>query len=175
MAQIRRSAVRGRIAKGESAKSAKSVPRRGPLPPPEHITDPTAPRSVVDYALQRAADVNRLRRGGMLSRDFCDPDPYLLKAAKFHGEDSARNCPACGEKSLKELHYVYGDELGPYAGRIRKSDELRPMCHQFGEFRVYQVEVCLYCGWNYLIKAFSLGDGTPRRAVPSIPSSDLLD
>ena len=172
MAQMRRPAVRGRIARGES--TTKPTPR-GPVPPPEPIKDPTSPRSVVDYALQRATDVKRFHKGGMLTSDFCDPDPYLLKAARFHGEQCTRSCPACKHDSLKELHYIYGDELGPYAGRIRKSDELAPMCRQFGEFRVYQVEVCVDCGWNYLVKAFSLGDGTPRRAVPSIRADDLLD
>lgn len=176
MPQMRRPAVRGRIARGESSsQSGSQSSRKGPLPPPEPVADPTSPRSVVDYALQRAADIRRFHKGGMLTSDFCDPDPYLLKAAAFHGEPSARTCPACSHDSLKELHYIYGDELGPYAGRIRKSDELAPMCRSFGEFRVYQVEVCVDCGWNYLIKAFTLGDGTPRRAVPSIHADDLVD
>ena len=74
-----------------------------------------------------------------------------------------------------DLHYIYGDELGPYAGRIRKAEELTPMCSKFGEFRVYVVEVCPDCHWNYLIRAFSLGDGTPRRAVPAFKADDLLD
>ena len=74
-----------------------------------------------------------------------------------------------------ELHYIYGDELGPYAGRIRKASELPSMCSKFGEFRVYVVEVCPDCHWNYLIRAFSLGDGSPRRAVPAISAEDLLD
>lgn len=172
MAQMRRPSIRGRVARGESAKNGAS---RGPLPPPEDIADPTAPRSVVDYALQRSADIKRLHKGGMLTSDFCDPDPYLLKAAKFHGEGAAKACPACATDSLRELHYVYGDELGPYAGRIRKKEELVRMCDQFGEFRVYRVEVCLDCGWNYLIRAYSLGDGTPRRAVSSKQADDLLD
>ena len=172
MAQMRRPGVRGRIARGESAKN---VSKRGPIPPSEPVDDPTKPRSVVDYSLQRSADITRLHRGGLLTSDFCDADPYLLKAAKFHGEDAHRSCPACSRKGLRELRYVYGDELGPYAGRIRTADELPRMCSTFGEFKVYVVEVCLECHWNYMIKAFTLGDGTPRRAVPSIKADDLLD
>ena len=38
--------------------------------------------------------------------------------------------------------YVYGDELGPYSGRIRKGEELPAMAFQFGAFSVYVVEVC---------------------------------
>jgi hypothetical protein len=116
-----------------------------------------------------------LHRGGALTSDYCEADPYLLKAAKFHGEQAKDNCPACKSKHLVDLHYIYGDELGPYAGRIRKAEELPAMCSKFGEFRVYVVEVCPDCHWNYLIRAFSLGDGTPRRAVPSFKGDDLLD
>jgi hypothetical protein len=130
---------------------------------------------VVDYGLSRAADITKLHRGGALTSDYCEADPYLLKAAKFHGEQAKDNCPACKGKHLVNLHYIYGDELGPYAGRIRKAEELPPMCSTFGEFRVYVVEVCPDCHWNYLIRAFSLGDGTPRRAVPSFKGDDLLD
>jgi hypothetical protein len=130
---------------------------------------------VVDYGLSRAADITKLHRGGALTSDYCEADPYLLKAAKFHGEQAKENCPACKGKHLVNLHYIYGDELGPYAGRIRKAEELPPMCSTFGEFRVYVVEVCPDCHWNYLTRAFSLGDGTPRRAVPSFKGDDLLD
>jgi hypothetical protein len=37
------------------------------------------------------------------------------------------------------------------------------MQSEFGEFRVYQVEICQDCGWNHLIKSFSLGDGKIRK------------
>lgn len=172
MAQMRRESVRGRVARGDSSKK---IPKRGPLPSPEPVSDPKKPRNVVDYGLSRAADITNLHRGGALSSDFCEADPYLLKAAKFHGEKATGNCPACKGKKLVELNYIYGDELGPYAGRIRKASELPGMCNKFGEFHVYVVEVCPDCHWNYLLRKFSLGDGTPRRAVPSIPAEDLLD
>lgn len=172
MAQMRKQGVRGRVARGESTNKP---PKRGPIPAPQPVSDPEKPRHVVDYGLYRAADVTKLHRGGALTSDFCEADPYLLKAAKFHGERAKANCPACKSKQLVDLHYVYGDELGPYAGRIRKAEELPPMCSKFGEFRVYVVEVCPDCHWNYLIRAFSLGDGTPRRAVPAFKGDDLLD
>jgi hypothetical protein len=69
--------------------------------------------------------------------------------------------------------YVYGDELGPYSGRIRSTDELAPMCRQFGAFSVYVVEVCQRCHWNFLLTTYVLGDGVPRRALPT--PRDLLD
>ena len=95
MAQMRRESVRGRVARGDSSKK---IPKRGPLPSPEPVSDPKKPRNVVDYGLSRAADITNLHRGGALSSDFCEADPYLLKAAKFHGEKATGNCPACKGK-----------------------------------------------------------------------------
>ena len=43
---------------------------------------------------------------------------------------------------------------------------LAPMARmqsEFGEFRVYVVEVCLGCGWNHLSASYLLGDGRDRK------------
>jgi hypothetical protein len=107
-----------------------------------------------------------------LSSDFCDADLYLLKAAKFHGEATNDDCPACHSPALVTLNYVYGDELGPYSGRIRETDQLPSLAHRFGDVGVYVVEVCPDCHWNYLLRTFRIGDGVPRRALPQHPDLD---
>ncbi len=117
MAAPRKSAIRGTIARGESAKSrTRSAPKD--LPPPEPVAQPDRPRGVVDHGLQRRAALLRLFNGGGLSSDLCDADPYLLKAARFHGEPAGHACPACRDDGLVTVTYVYGDELGPYSGRL---------------------------------------------------------
>lgn len=123
--------------------------------------------------LQRRAALRRLFSGGMLDSDLCDADPYLLKAARFHGEPASGSCPACRDEGLVTVTYVYGDELGPYSGRIRQTDELAEMAFSFGSFSVYVVEVCGQCHWNFLLTTYVLGDGVPRPA-PRTPR-DLLD
>lgn len=115
----------------------------------------------------------RLFGGGGLSSDFCDADPYLLKAARHHGEKAEAPCPACRDAGLVTVTYVYGDELGPYSGRIRATSELAAMASQFGRFTVYVVEVCQRCQWNFLLTTYVLGDGVPRRALRA--PRDLLD
>lgn len=119
-------------------------------------------RAVIDYALQRRAALADLRRGRAFTTDLCDADPYLLRAAEHHGVPAGRACPICRSKELAELSYVFGDELGPYQGRIRAPRELDVMAGEYGEFRVYVVEVCPDCAWNYLTTTFIMGDGTPR-------------
>jgi hypothetical protein len=119
-------------------------------------------RAYVDYSLQRRATLAALFHGGALTTDVCDADPYLLRAAKFHGEPTDRICPVCRKETLTHVTYVFGDELGPYSGRIKATNELEPMAREHGEFRVYVVEVCQGCAWNYLNVSFVLGDGVPR-------------
>lgn len=119
-------------------------------------------RAVIDYSLQRRATLNALYRGGTSTTEVCDADPYLLLAAKHHGLPTERQCPVCRRTLLTELNYVYGDELGPYQGRIRAPRELDAMALEHGEFRVYRVEVCQECSWNHLISTYLMGDGTPR-------------
>ena len=171
MAAPRKTAIRGTIARGQSA-----TPRRasqGPLPPAEPVAHPERPRGVVDHALERRAALIRLFNGGQLTSDLCDADPYLLRAAKHHGELATGPCPACRDAGLMTVTCVYGDELGPYSGRIRATDELPAMSHKFGSFSVYVVEVCQRCHWNFLLTTYVLGDGVPRRALPT--PRDLLD
>lgn len=173
MAVPRRSGVRGSIVRGASggggaARSSTSGPAIR-----EPVADPSVPRSVVNFGLQRRAALHRLFNGGALSSDLCDADTYLLRAAKHHGENAGTPCPACRAEGLVTVTYVYGDQLGPYSGRIRKADELPAMSAQFGEFKVYVVEVCQRCSWNFLATTYVLGDGVPRRALPK--SRDLLD
>lgn len=126
---------------------------------------PWSQRAVIDYALQRRATLADLQRGHAFTSDLCDADPYLLRAAENHGVPAGRPCPVCRGERLTELSYVFGDELGPYQGRIRAPRELDLMAREFGEFRVYVVEVCRGCSWNYLTTTYVLGDGTPRRPL----------
>ena len=118
-------------------------------------------RSYIDYSLDKRATLLALFRGAV---DACDADPYLMRAAKFHGEKVKRNCPVCKKLSLVELRYTFGDQLGQYSGRIKTPEELAAMESEFGEFRVYIVEVCRDCSWNHLCASFVLGDGVERKA-----------
>ena len=121
-------------------------------------------RSVIDYSLQRRALLANLRNGGATTvHDVCDADPYLLRAAKHHGEPTGKQCPICRKEPLLHLRYTFGDELGQYSGRIKNGTELEKMAREHGEFAVYVVEVCQGCGWNHLVESYVLGDGVPRR------------
>lgn len=128
-------------------------------------------RSVVDYGLARRATLASVLAGHTTVADVCDAHPYLLRAAKFHGEATEVACPICRKTKLTHVTYVYGDELGPYAGRVKQGPELAEMASEYGEFRVYVVEVCQSCAWNHLASSYVLGTGEPpARRTPGRPA-----
>lgn len=120
---------------------------------------------MIDYSLARRAALTALATGGSTPLDVCDAHPYLLRAARFHGELTARTCPVCRRQHLTHVTYVYGDELGEYSGRVKTRAELAVMAREHAEFRVYVVEVCQSCRWNHLTTSYVLGDGVPRRGT----------
>jgi hypothetical protein len=118
-------------------------------------------RGFIDYSLDKRATLLALFRGVV---DACDADPYLIRAAKYHGEKTERKCPVCKKDGLVELRYTFGDQLGQFSGRIKNAKELAEMEQEFGEFSVYVVEVCRKCSWNHLCSTYLLGDGRERKA-----------
>ncbi|MFF5262544.1 DUF5318 family protein [Actinomadura viridis] len=122
------------------------------------------PRLVVDYCLAKRAVLAGLRSGHLSRDDACDAHPYLLRAARYHGEPTERRCPVCRKRQLTHVTYVYGDELGRYAGRVKVTAELADMAQEYGEFRVFVVEVCQGCAWNHLTVSYVLGHGDEPRS-----------
>ena len=114
-------------------------------------------RSVVDYALQRRALLADVHAGRVGLIQACDASPYLLRAAKYHGEVTELSCPICRRERLTRVHYIYGDRLGTLSGQAKTERELISMDGRASEFNVYEVEVCRSCSWNHLIASYVLG------------------
>jgi hypothetical protein len=134
-------------------------------------------RDPIDYSLKRRATLIALFQGNASAMEACDADPYLRRAAKYHGEATKRPCPVCKKSKMVELRYAFGDQLGQYSGRIKSLTELGEMQIEFGEFRVYTVEICQECGWNHLIYSYLLGDGRlrkPPRKVRTVEDDDWV-
>jgi Family of unknown function (DUF5318) len=121
------------------------------------------PRSVIDYTLARRATLADLFAGRVSPLDVCDAHPYLLRAAKYHGEPTKKRCPVCrGHDPLSHVTYTYGDELGESSGRVRATKDLPALDGRYSELRVYVVEVCPSCSWNHLVLSYVIGTGEPR-------------
>jgi hypothetical protein len=119
-------------------------------------------RDVVDYGLARRAALGDLFAGRASTMDVCDVHPYLLRAAKYHGEPTTDPCPVCRRGPLIHVTYTYGDVFKDTNGRVRATGELRAMEREHAEFTVYVVEVCRDCAWNHLVTSYVLGTNGAR-------------
>lgn len=116
-------------------------------------------RQVVDYALQRRALLAEVYSGRAGVTEVCDASPYLMRAAKFHGQVGDTTCPVCRKERLTLVSWVYGDALKHASGSARTPEELSRMAAAYEEFSVYVVEVCRTCSWNHLVQSYVLGTG----------------
>ena len=71
---------------------------------------------MVDYALQRRALLAGVHSGRVGVAEVCDASPYLLRAARFHGEPSEQTCPVCRKERLTLVSWIFGDALKHAAG-----------------------------------------------------------
>jgi hypothetical protein len=112
---------------------------------------------VVDYALQRRSLLAAVYAGRVGVAEVCDANPYLLRAAKFHGQHTDAVCPICRKEQLIVVSWVYGDHLGQVSGSARTQEELLRLAAANTEFSVHAVEVCRTCHWNHLVQSYVLG------------------
>jgi hypothetical protein len=116
-------------------------------------------RQVVDYALQRRSLLADVHAGRVGVTDVCDAGPYLLRAARFHGEATDQTCPVCRKERLTLVSWIFGDALRQAAGTARRPDELEQLAARYDDFSVHVVEVCRSCRWNHLVLSYVLGTG----------------
>lgn len=116
-----------------------------------------ASRQVVDYSLRRRALLRDVYSGRVGTYEVCDASPYLLSAARFHGDPTEERCPVCRRENLVHVNYIYGDELKQSAGQARSKAELPVLAMSVREAQVYVVEVCRGCHWNHLVEQFLIG------------------
>ncbi|MET4427413.1 hypothetical protein ABIA65_000695 [Mycolicibacterium sp. 624] len=120
-------------------------------------------RQVVDYALRRRSLLAEVYSGRTGVSEVCDANPYLVRAAKYHGRQSSVTCPICRKEQLTLVSWVFGDHLGAVSGSARNTEELVMLAARFDEFAVHVVEVCRTCSWNHLVKSYVLGAPRPPK------------
>ncbi|HVE64594.1 MAG TPA: DUF5318 family protein [Mycobacteriales bacterium] len=122
-------------------------------------------RSAIDYALAKRAALADLFAGRTSAAEVCDAHPYLLRAAKYHGEPTDKTCPVCkGADPLTHVTYVYGDDLKQSSGQARSAADLSALAAAHDDLAVYVVEVCRRCGWNHLDTSYLLSRAGPPSA-----------
>lgn len=122
-------------------------------------------RQVVDYALRRRSLLAEVYSGRTGVTEVCDANPYLLRAAKYHGKTSSVMCPICRKEQLTLVSWVFGEHLGAVSGSARSAEELVLLATRYDEFAVHVVEVCRTCSWNHLVKSYVLGTARPKNGT----------
>jgi hypothetical protein len=120
-------------------------------------------RDVVDHALQRRAVLADLYAGRVSAMEVCDASPYLGSAATKLGVQTDRTCPVCRKAALHEVMWVYGEAIGDADGTARSLAGVTRLAAERPDFAVYEIEVCLGCDWNHLVRSWRTG--TPGTAV----------
>lgn len=115
-------------------------------------------QGLVDYTLAKRSLIERFKRGSLDRLDLCDAHPDLIRAAKNIGTQVQGACPICASTALRQVRYVYGDNLKQLSGRVVYPNgwELE-LSDRFEEFRCYVVEVCVECSWNHLAACYLMG------------------
>ncbi len=112
---------------------------------------------IVDYTLAKQDVIRRYRTGRLQRSEICDAHPELIRAASSVGVDVRERCPICKERSLKRVSYAFGSSLRRYNGRLCTPERMEILAKKHDEFVCYEVEVCIDCYWNHLVKSFVTG------------------
>ncbi|HLF70208.1 MAG TPA: DUF5318 family protein [Actinomycetota bacterium] len=115
-------------------------------------------QGLTDFRLARRAVIEGFKRGSLDRNEICDANPELLRAAKNIGKACDRPCPICGQDALRQVRYVYGDDLKQLSGRpVYPEGWADQLAAEHDEFRCYSVEVCVECSWNHLAACYLMG------------------
>lgn len=120
------------------------------------------PDAAVDYRLARAATLRAWRSGQLGRHEVCDAQRELQRNAEFCGQPTGRSCPVCDSEGLVseglvEVTYVFGSRLPKHGRCITTRAEMQRLQHRVSVSTGYVVEVCTVCGWNHLVRRFTLG------------------
>lgn len=126
-------------------------------------------QGTIDYSLAKRSVLRDFRRGLLGRHDLCDAHPELMRAARNIGKPLARPCPVCSRDHLRQVAYVYGDELRHLSGRVAYPDGwVGELSQTHEEFRCYCIEVCVSCSWNHLDFCYLMG----RRFMGEAPGAE---
>ncbi|MCY3645277.1 MAG: DUF5318 family protein [Acidimicrobiaceae bacterium] len=132
--------------------------------------------AAVDYRLARAATLRAWRSGQLGRHEVCDAQRELQRNAEFCGQPTGRSCPVCDSEgavggleaerpvsaanksgNLVEVTYVFGSRLPKHGRCVTTRAEMQRLQHRVSVSTGYVVEVCTVCGWNHLVRRFTLG------------------
>lgn len=123
----------------------------------EMVSSDGSAAAAVDYRLARAATLRAWKSGQLARHEVCDAQRELHRNAEFCGQPTGRKCPVCKAAGLVEVTYVFGSRLPKHGRCVTTGAEMRRLQHRISVSTGYVVEVCTDCGWNHLVRRYTLG------------------
>jgi hypothetical protein len=110
----------------------------------------------VDYRLARQNALHAFKAGDLSRAEVCDAQTELLRNAEHCGPSIDEPCPVCNESRMHAVTYVFGARL-PSGGRcITSRAEMLRLARRKAEYVAYEVEVCIDCRWNHLLRSYPI-------------------
>jgi len=131
---------------------------------PDRIADPVLlPEAAADYDVVRRA-IAHIRGNWRTQPEIADiAEAAGVSTTELH-HLFRRWAGLTPKDFLQALTLDHARALATFAAaRPATRAELEEMAHEFGEFKVVVVEVCLHCSWNHMIASYLLGDGVKRK------------
>ncbi len=108
--------------------------------------------ALVDYSLIRKTTLDRFKQGKILRSDICDAQTELMRVAKNYGIELKQSCPICNNYQLVYVTYAFGNKIVKSGICITEGSEIYDLTKKTNELFLYDIEVCLGCRWNHLMK-----------------------
>ena len=122
-----------------------------------NVTPGESAAATVDYRLARAATLRAWKSGQLGRHEVCDAQRELHRNAEFCGQPTGHPCPVCTNAGLVEVTYVFGSRLPKHGRCVTTLAEMRRLQNRVSLSTGYVVEVCTDCGWNHLVRRYTLG------------------
>lgn len=118
-----------------------------------------APDRSISHELDRRRVLRAFRTHEIPRSRICDADRALTASAEVLGTPTGRDCPVCGAPgdrgALRSTRWIHGVTMGEKSGTARSLSEIRHILAGLSpgdDVTVHVVEVCLRCGWNFLLR-----------------------
>jgi hypothetical protein len=112
----------------------------------------TALGAYVDYSLIKRTTLEKFKQGKVLKADICDAQSELLRVAKNYGIQLDINCPICNDRKLVSVTFAFGSKIVKSGICVTDDSEVFNLAKKSPALFLYDIEVCLGCKWNHLIK-----------------------
>jgi hypothetical protein len=111
----------------------------------------------IDYRMQRRAVLLQVQQGEVPLTDVQVAHRELVRAGTHIGRELDDPCPMCDGSQLRAVTYLFTGRAAKgkgEGGAAVPPAKLDAALRRAGDCKVYEVEVCIDCGWHHLLESY---------------------